>query len=125
VVGPVVAALAMTGCAASPHRGAVVTAARSFVADVARHDGQAACSLLTDDARSSATGATDASCADAVLGVRAHADRVSGVQVWGDAAEVRFGSDVLFLRLVSGHWRVSAAGCTRQPVGPYDCRVGG
>jgi hypothetical protein len=63
--------------------------------------------------------------ADAVLGVRAHADRVSGVQVWGDAAEVRFGSDVLFLRLVSGHWRVSAAGCTRQPVGPYDCKVGG
>jgi hypothetical protein len=45
--------------------------------------------------------------------------------VWGDAAQVHIGGDVLFLRLTSGRWKVSGAGCTAQPEGPYDCQVGG
>jgi hypothetical protein len=49
---------------------------------------------------------------------------VSSVQVWGDAAQVHVGQDVVFLRRVSGRWLVSAAGCVRQPAGPYDCDVG-
>jgi outer membrane murein-binding lipoprotein Lpp len=119
------AVVVLPGCSSTPHRDAVVSAARSFVASVTAGDGARACAMLTDDARSSASGATDASCADAVTGVKEHGTGVSGVQVWGDAAQVRIGGDVLFLRLVSGGWRVNAAGCTPQPQGPYDCKVGG
>jgi hypothetical protein len=50
---------------------------------------------------------------------------VSGVQVWGDAAQVRVGGDVVFLRRISGEWLVSAAGCQPQPKRPYDCKVAG
>jgi hypothetical protein len=73
----------------------------------------------------SVSGATNASCASAVTGVKEQDGDVHGVQVWGDAAQVRIGGDVVFLRLVDGHWRVSAAGCTPQASGPYDCKVGG
>lgn len=118
-------ALLLNACSAGPDRDAVAAAAQSFAADLAKGNGQAACALLTDNARSSATGATSVSCARAVLGVHVAGDQVSGEQVWGDAAQVRLGSDVLFLRLIADRWQVSAAGCTRQPAGPYDCKVGG
>jgi len=118
-------ALAVAGCAGTPHENAVTAAARSFVAKVSSGDGAAACALLTDDARSSAPGATDQSCAQAISNVKEQGGAVGGVQVWGDAAQVHIGEDVLFLRLTSGKWKVSAAGCKPQPEGPYDCQVGG
>lgn len=103
----------------------MVAAARSFVHSLQRGDGAGACRLLTPDARQSTTGATDVSCADAVKSVHEERDVVSGVQVWGDTAQVRIGSDVMFLRHIDGAWSVSGAGCERQPEGPYDCTVGG
>jgi hypothetical protein len=100
-------------------------AARGFVNAVRNGDGGAACGLLTDQARSSIAGALDVSCPHAVTHVVERSGAVRGVQVWGDAAQVRIGSDVVFLRLISGQWLVSAAGCTKQLKGPYDCTVGG
>jgi hypothetical protein len=118
-------ALAVAGCSGTPHERGVAAAARSFVAKVKAGDGAAACALLTEDARSSVPGATGQPCAEAISHVKEQGGAVRGVQVWGDAAQVRVGDDVLFLRLTSGEWRVSAAGCTPQPEGPYDCEVGG
>ncbi|HZC54067.1 MAG TPA: hypothetical protein VE441_16435 [Mycobacterium sp.] len=118
------AGLLLTGCA-SPSDGAVTAAARSFVDSLQRRDGAAACRLLTPDARQATTGATDASCAEAITSVHEQGDKVSGVQVWGDAAQVRIGGDALFLRRVDGRWLISAAGCKPQPAGPYDCAAGG
>ena len=115
----------LTGCSATPHRDAVTAAARSFVEKLAAGDGAGACDMLTDDARSSASGATDASCSDAVTGIKEQGSDVTGIQVWGDTAQVRIAGDVVFLRLMSGRWRISAAGCTPKPPGPYDCKVGG
>jgi hypothetical protein len=121
----VAGAVSVGGCSATPHGDSVRNAARSFVQKLDAGDGAGACDLLTRDARSSASGATDASCDQAVTGVKEQGGDITSVQVWGDAAEVRIGGDVLFLRLVSGGWRVSAAGCTPQPKGPYDCKLGG
>ena len=116
--------LGITGCSSSPHNGAAVTAARSFVDALRNGNGGMACSLLTEQTRSSIAGALDVGCPQAVTHLVEHGDVIGGVQVWGDAAQVRIGSDVLFLRLISGQWQVSAAGCSKQPKGPYDCKVG-
>jgi uncharacterized protein YjbJ (UPF0337 family) len=118
-------AVALAGCTATPERASVTSAARAFVGEVRSGQGDSACGLLTDDARSSVPGATDQSCADAITGVKEQAGDITAVQVWGDAAQVRIAGDVLFLRKVAGKWRVRAAGCTPQPQGPYDCKVGG
>jgi hypothetical protein len=50
---------------------------------------------------------------------------VGRVEVWSDRAQVRAGTDTLFLTEVAGGWRVSAAGCTARPGRPYDCEVSG
>jgi hypothetical protein len=114
----------LCACSGSPHRDVVASAASSFVSALEHKDGAAACRLLTSDTRQSAAGATDTPCAKAVLSVDEQGTAVSSTQVWGDAAQVRIGSDVVFLRQISGRWRVSAAGCTPQPAGPYDCDLG-
>lgn len=119
------AALVLAGCAGPPHESAVSSAARAFVAELEAGDGAGACALLTDDARSSVPGATDEPCAKAIANVKEQGSGIGSVEVWGDAAQVHVGDDVLFLRLTSGSWKVSAAGCTPQPEGPYDCEVGG
>jgi hypothetical protein len=118
-------ALLLTGCAASPQRSGAAVAAQSFVAALERGDGVAACGLLSPEAAQSAPGATDASCADAISSVNENGRSATGVQVWGSAAQVRIGSDVVFLQRISGRWLVSAAGCKQQPVGPYQCQVSG
>jgi hypothetical protein len=130
--GGVIAALcvlassaALSACSAGPHRDAVSATAVSFVSALERKDGAAACQLLTSDAHQSVSGATNIQCAKAILSVDEQGTTVRSVQVWGDAAQVRVGSDVLFLRRMSPGWRISAAGCQAQPKGPYDCEVGG
>jgi hypothetical protein len=120
-----VAAGTVTACDASPDRGSAAATARSFVTSLQRKDGAAACALLSSNAKSSVSGATNASCARAVTNVSEQGATVSHAQVWGDAAQVHVGSDVVFLRRVAGRWVVSAAGCKWQPAGPYDCDIGG
>jgi hypothetical protein len=115
----------VAGCSSSPHDGAAVAAARSFVNALRNGSGGMACRLLTEQARTSIAGALDVSCPQAMSHVVERGDKVDGVQVWGDAAQVRIGSDVLFLRLISGQWRVGAAACAKQLKGPYECKVGG
>jgi hypothetical protein len=123
VLLPAVAA-GTTACASSPDRHDVRQAATTFVRALLAADGPRACQLLTSDARRSASGATDTACGDAVLSIVEQDDKVHGVQVWGDAAQVRIAGDVIFLRRISGSWKVSAAGCKPQPPGPYECMVG-
>ncbi|MFN2560685.1 MAG: hypothetical protein ABR571_05245 [Jatrophihabitans sp.] len=117
-------ALAATGCMSSPSRAEVSAAAASFVRAIEAADGPVACRLLTSDARRSASGATDTQCSDAILSITEQGEAVHGVQVWGDAAQVKIAQDVIFLRRISGSWQVSAAGCKRQSQGPYQCTVG-
>lgn len=117
--------LVLSGCAGTPHRDAVTGAAIAFVTSLERGDGDAACTLLTPDAQKSVSGATDTPCADAITSIKEQGRAVGRVQVWGDAAQVKLAGDVLFLRRLSGEWRVSAAGCTPQKGRPYDCKVGG
>jgi hypothetical protein len=102
---------------------AVTTVAGQFANAVARHDGEAACRMLTDDARRS-TETFGRSCA-AQLATLPDPGAVQRVEVWSDAAQARLGGDTVFLLRFPDGWRVSAAGCTPREEAPYDCEVQG
>ena len=114
-----------TGCAAAPGTGAVTRAADDWLAAARAKDAEALCRLLTPAAAESAvTGGQ--TCPQAVGDLDLPADGPVGpIQIWGDRAQVKAGTDTLFLTKVAGAWRVSAAGCTARPGRPYDCEVSG
>ena len=118
----IVLAAGAAGCsaAAEPTVGAV---AGQFASAVARHDGAAACALLTDDARRD-TETFGRNCA-AQVGDLPDPGAVQQVEVWSDAAQVRLTGDTVFLLHFPDGWRVSAAGCTPQEGAPYQCEVRG
>jgi hypothetical protein len=97
-----VATLGLTACGTRARENGASTVAERFVAAVSGRDGATACRLLTE------RGST-----------------VGQVEVWGDAAQVRIGADVIFLLHLDSGWFVSAAGCTPRPSAPYQCDVDG
>lgn len=118
-------AAALSACTPSARQDSASSVAVRFAADISGRDGDKACALLTEQARESVTGATNATCAGAVLNVKERGTNVGKVEVWGDSAQVRVGSDVVFLLHLRNGWRVSAAGCTPQSSAPYKCDVDG
>lgn len=119
------AALGVAACGTRARGDGAATVAGRFVAAVSGHDGANACRLLTEQARESVSGDTDVSCANAVLNVQERGTALGNVEVWGDAAQVRIGTDVIFLVHLRAGWFVSAAGCTPRPGAPYKCEVDG
>jgi hypothetical protein len=115
-------AAATAGCSAAAEPD-VVDAAQRFAGAVARHDGAAACALLTDAARQ-ATETFGRDCA-AQLATLPEPGPLQQVEVWSDAAQVRLAGDTLFLLRFPDGWRVNAAACTPQGDAPYDCEVQG
>jgi hypothetical protein len=121
-----VSAFALGACAApagtvDPAR----NAASAFGSAVAAGDVGSVCAALTDAAvESLEKGGTSCPSAVAELGL-ADPGTLRGVEVWGRAALARFTTDVAFLGLVDGRWRVSAAGCTVAGKSPADCLLGG
>ena len=111
-----------TACSSAAEPAVVDTAGR-FAAALARHDGTAACALLTDDARR-ATETFGRSCA-AQLATLPDPGAVQRVEVWSDAAQVHLTGDTVFLLRFPDGWRVGAAGCTPRGEAPYDCEVQG
>jgi hypothetical protein len=126
VVGVAVAALMLAaGCtpAAEPQ---ARSAAEDFQAAVNRGDAAATCGLLSEAARQNLESATVAPCAQALTRLDLPGGDVGEVAVWGDNAQARLGSGVLFLAEFGSGWRVTAAGCTfRSEKLPYDCDVEG
>jgi hypothetical protein len=122
VVVGIVGAAATAGCSAAAEP-TVTSVAGRFAADLARHDGAAACAMLTDDARRD-TQSFGRDCASQ-LATLPDPGAVQQVEVWGDTAQARLVGDTLFLLQFPDGWRVSAAGCTPQGDAPYDCEVQG
>jgi hypothetical protein len=118
--------LAVTGCSGERDTEVAATAGDFFSA-VADGDGDVACELLAPSTRSELESSSGAPCADAVLEEVDAADATPEVDVYGDAARVRVGSETAFLALLDGGWRVAAAGCAAPPAAdvPYDCTVSG
>jgi hypothetical protein len=117
--------MGLAGCSTRAREHDAGEVAARFVGAVTARDGAVACALLTERARESVSGATDTTCADAVLNVEEDGSAVRRVEVWGDAAQVRVGIDVIFLQRLHTGWSVSAAGCQPRPSAPYKCDVDG
>jgi hypothetical protein len=121
----IVMAGGLAGCTASTQRSEVQRVAVDFVTAVQDRNGADACELLTSEAEESVSGATDVACAAAVLNIDENGAEVHHIQIWGDAAQVKLGSDTVFLRELPDGWQVRAAGCQSQPGAAYNCEVEG
>jgi hypothetical protein len=117
--------LALSGCgtASSEHdaRGSV----KRFFSALSRHDGAAACHELSVDAASAVAQNEKMPCGKAILSVGLATAPVTHLRVYLDSAEARLaGGGAIFLDETAKGWKISAAGCKRQPGGkPYDCEV--
>lgn len=117
----------LTGCSGDADRDrAVLDVARQFGAAVDAGDGDAACALLAPATREALERDAGASCAQALLDEDLPAAG-SGPEpeVFGTAAQVRSGTDTIFLGLFGDGWRVTAAGCAAAGDKPYACAVEG
>ena len=115
----------LAGCAASSQRSEAERVAVDFVTAIEDRNGADACELLTSRAEESVSGATDVACATAVLNIEESGSEVHHVEVWGDAAQVKLGTDTVFLQELPVGWQVRAAGCHSQPGAAYKCDVEG
>lgn len=118
-------AVLLSGCGTAAGTDAVSTAADAWLAAVRAGDPAAQCRLLTPAAAGSVA-AHDETCPQALADLHLPGTgRPDRVEVWSDRAQVRTGTDTLFLTRIGGHWRISGAGCTNQGDEPYDCDVAG
>ncbi len=113
------------GCTSGAEQSRVRAVAAEFVTAVQDGNGGDACALLTSEAEKSVSGATDVPCATAVLNLDENGSQLHGIEIWGDAAQVKLGTDTVFLRRLPTGWQVHAAGCQPQPGAAYDCEVQG
>ncbi len=112
------------GCGAPAGEDEVRRAAADWLAAARAGDAGRLCALLTPAAAQSvATG--DETCVQAVGDLDLPGGTVAGVELWSDEAQVRAGTDTLFLVRLRAGWRVNAAGCTPRDDRPYDCDVAG
>ena len=113
-------ALLVTGCSSSeaPEVGQVATRFEDASADA-----EARCDLLAPAALEQLEQEAGAPCAQTIDGLPLEGGKVAAVEVWGGNAQVRLGGDTVFLTRTQSGWRVTAAACTPQPGGPYECEV--
>jgi hypothetical protein len=100
-------------------------AGERFQAAVDSHDGDAACQLLSDEARSNLESGSRMACAQAISRLQLPAGGPQSIQVWGGNAQVRFDTGVMFLAQFKAGWKITGAGCRPRPNQPYDCDIEG
>lgn len=120
------AGLALAGCAGqgNTENQNAQTVALRFEGSIANNP-TTACALLAPETIKAVEENGDACAKKLPQKADPARDRATSVQVYGKDAIVHVGTDTLFLARFADGWRVTAAGCTRQPDRPYDCKVRG
>ena len=128
--GALLAALAgastLSGCSTqgSSESDAASAAAVRF-SSVAQTDAATACSLLAPQTASELEKGSR-SCQQGLSDAEPPAGgRLREVEVYGLDAIARLDGDTVFLARFEKGWKVTAAGCTPQPDGPYECDIKG
>jgi len=117
--------LSLSACGGSQDV-AVSNVADDFYESVDKGDGAAACELLAPVTRSELEQSSGKECAAAIVEEAPDIREDGGVvEVFGTMAQVRWGSDTVFLARMPNGWRVFAAGCEARADAPYDCVVKG
>lgn len=117
--------LAVSGCAGRSMDDAA-RGAEAFHTALDRGDGSAACARLSPTTRSTLAESAGKPCRVAVLEEQvSRPGDVENEAECGTSAQVRYAHDTLFLGRFDGHWRLTAAGCTRRPDRPHDCVIEG
>jgi len=130
-VGAALVAASLAACGPGSAARAAEDVAVAFYAAVADGDGDAACALLAGSVAQTVAADEEAPCGRALsegrvaddLVERAADARPGEVRVAGRQAQVRLGSDTVFLARSGAGWVVTAAGCDPRPDRPYDCEV--
>lgn len=126
-LGAAALALACAGCGNRSDPPKVRAVATAFYEAVQRHDGAAACRLLSQDTRQALVENEGEACAKAVVSLKLQGGRPGAASVFETNADVQLvGGDRVFLSREQHAWRISAAGCKPQgPVSkqPYDCEL--
>lgn len=113
------------------------SAAEAFAGAAAAKPEQA-CALLAPHARSALEAESGKPCSEALSSINLPPSGSDvSVEVASSSAQVVLGTDTIFLARFDQGWRVTAAGCTRDPqstatIGepvdtsvPYDCTIKG
>jgi hypothetical protein len=118
------AAVALVGCGTGgSERDAKATVER-FYAALQSRNGAAACAELTNGARSSLEQQEKEPCAKAIVSLQLSPASPSGAQVIVTSAIVRTDKgETAFLDQTSAGWRISDAGCKKNPGQTYDCEL--
>jgi hypothetical protein len=122
----VLAVVCFSAAACTPAEAPSARAAgEAFQTALRSHQGNAACQLLSDEARGNLESGSGKRCAQAIAGLGLPVGMISSVEVWGGNSQVRLDTGVLFLAQFKTGWKVTAAGCRPRSDQPYDCDVEG
>jgi hypothetical protein len=114
--------LALPGCGTSSSEHDARGSVQRFFAALSRHDGEAACHELSEEAASSVESDEKKPCGQAVLSLGLPTAPIKKVSVYVDSAQAKLvGGGAVFLDETPKGWKVSAAGCKPQSGKPYDC----
>ena len=118
--------LSMSAAACMPaEEPAARAAGERFQAAVRSHDADAACRLLSDEARGNLETGSRMACAQAISRLELPDGGARSIEVWGGNAQVRLDTGVMFLAQFKAGWKVTGVGCRSRPDQPYDCDIEG
>jgi len=124
VTGIAVLLACAAGCTAAGESDVSRTASE-WLAAAGTKDAARMCALLTPAAAESVA-TSGKTCEQGIGDLDLPAPGPVGtIELWSDQAQVRAGTDTLFLVRLNAGWRVNAAGCTPRGDRPYDCDVAG
>jgi len=102
---------------------AALGAANAFQQAVREGDVQAACDLISPEARQRLESGSQQSCPAVLAALHLPSDPSSSIEVWGDNAQLLLPSGALFLAKFRTGWKVTGAGCRPRAEQPYACAV--
>jgi hypothetical protein len=120
----VLLALALSGCGTSTHERDARESVQRFFAAVSSHDGPAACDELSEETVSEVEKSEKTPCRQGILSEEVSPAPVVAVNVYMHSAQAKLrGGEAVFLDLTPQGWKLTAAGCKRQPGKPYQCEL--
>lgn len=94
---------------------AALAASAAFQADLAGSDPGSACALLSTSARQTLESGSRKPCRNALPALGLPRGAARSIQVWGDNAQVRLTSSVVFLARFDTGWKVTRRGLPGAP----------